>query len=139
MKPKQKAFEFSKTKIGQLIVGLIFEKFSKFLPINVVKETDKVIAFWHPKPFWEKHIVIVPKKAIKSLTSITPDELVYISEVYKVAKQIVIDLEWEKYGYTILVNGGTRQEVGQIHFHLQSEDKQVTSATNPEGYKTSHK
>jgi diadenosine tetraphosphate (Ap4A) HIT family hydrolase len=91
-----------------------------------------------PKTILGKTYCYRTQKAIKSLTSITPDELVYISEVYKVAKQIVIDLEWEKYGYTILVNGGTRQEVGQIHFHLQSEDKQVTSATNPEGYKTSH-
>ena len=120
MSLKEKVFELSKSKIGELIVGLVFEKFSKLLPVKVVKETDKVIAFWHPKPFWEKHIVIVPKKAIKSLTSITSDQTNYIAEVYLIAKEIVLDLGWEKDGYALLVNGGERQEVGQIHFHLQS-------------------
>ena len=120
MSLKEKVFELSKSKIGELIVGLVFEKFSKLLPVKVVKETDKVIAFWHPKPFWEKHIVIVPKKVIKSLVSISPGQIEYISEVYTVAKQIVEDLNWEKAGYTISINGGKKQEVSQIHFHLQS-------------------
>ena len=120
MSLKEKVFEFSKSSLGDLVVGLTFGKFSKLLPVNRVKETDKVIAFWHPKPFWEKHIVLVPKKAIKSLTALTPQDSEYISEIFLVAKEIVQDLGWEKNGYTILVNGGKRQEVGQIHFHLQS-------------------
>lgn len=119
MNLKQKAFDISKTSIGDLIVGIAFEKFSKLLPVKKVKENNKVIAFWHPRPFWENHIVLVPKKAIKSLTVITPQDSSYISEVYLIAKEIVKELGWDKSGYTILVNGGDRQEVGQIHFHLQ--------------------
>lgn len=120
MNIKEKVFELAKTPAGEAVVGLIFEKFSKLLPIKRVKETDKVIAFWHPKPFWEKHIVIVPKKAIKSLTTLKPEDSDYIGEIYLVAKEIVLELGWNKSGYTILINGGDRQEVGQIHFHLQS-------------------
>lgn len=118
---KEKIFDFSKTPIGDLIVGLVFGKFSKLLPVKKVRETDLVIAFWHPKPFWKKHIVLVPKKAVKSLTSLTPDDSKYIAEIYLVAKDIVKDLRWD--GYTILINGGNRQEVGQIHFHLQSGEQ----------------
>lgn len=117
---KEKIFELSKLPVGNLIVGLVFGKFSNLLPVKRIKETEKVLAFWHPKPFWEKHIVLVPKKAIKSLTALTPEDGIYISEIYLVAKEIVQELEWDKSGYTILVNGGNRQEVGQIHFHLQS-------------------
>lgn len=120
MNIKEIIFDLSKSPIGDLIVGLAFGKFSKLLPVKKVKETDKVIAFWHPKPFWEKHIVLVPKKAIKSLTSLTSGDSKYISEIYLVAKEIVQELGWDKDGYTILINGGSRQEVGQIHFHLQS-------------------
>ena len=60
-------FSLAKTPIGDYIVGNTFEKFSKVLPVDRVFENDKVIAFWHPKPFWEKHILIVPKKKIKNI------------------------------------------------------------------------
>ncbi len=113
-------FELAKSPIGDLVVGLAFGKFSKFLPVKRIKETDKVIAFWHPKPYWEKHILIVPKKAIKSITELTKEDSEYISELYLVTKDIVLDLGWDKSGYSILTNGGDRQEIGQIHFHLHS-------------------
>lgn len=120
MKITEKIFDLSKSPIGDLIIGLAFGKLSRLLPVKRVKETDKVIAFWHPKPFWEKHIVLVPKKAIRSLTSLTASDVPYISQIYLLAKEIVLELGWDQDGYTILVNGGNRQEVGQIHFHLQS-------------------
>jgi histidine triad (HIT) family protein len=116
----KKAFELAKSPIGDLIIGLAFGRFSKLLPITRIKETDKVIAFWHPKPFWEKHIVLVPKKAIKSIATLTQEDCLFISEIYLVAKEIVKELGWDNNGYTILVNGGERQDISQIHFHLQS-------------------
>ena len=120
-----KLFALAKTPIGDLIIGIAFGKLSKLLPIKRVKETSMVIAFWHPKPFWERHILIVPKKAIKKITTLEEEDLDYVSEVYKVAKEIVEELKLEKDGYTILTNGGNRQEVNQLHFHLAS-GKQIS-------------
>ena len=88
-----------------------------------IKINNKVIAFWHPKPFWQEHIVLVPRKPIKSLTSISEDDLKYIAEIYKVIQEIVIELKWDKSGYSVLINGGNRQEINQIHFHLFSGDE----------------
>lgn len=116
----KRVFALAKTPVGDLIVGLAFGRFSKLLPVKKLKETDKVIAFWHPKPFWEKHILIVPKKAIKRLTALRDSDLGYIDEAFKVAKELVETLGWEKDGYTLLINGGKRQEVNQLHFHLTS-------------------
>lgn len=120
-----KLFSLAKTPIGDLIVGIAFGRLSKLLPVKRVKETGMVIAFWHPKPFWERHILIVPKKAINKITALKKEDLDYISEVYKVAKEIVEELKFEKDGYTILTNGGNRQEVNQLHFHLAS-GKQIS-------------
>lgn len=114
----KKLFALAKTPIGDLIVGIAFGKLSGLLPVKRIKETDKVIAFWHPQPFWEKHILIVPKKAIKKLATLKPDELVYVEEAFRVAEEIVDELGWGKEGYTLSVNGGSRQEVHQLHFHL---------------------
>lgn len=123
-------FKLAKTPLGDLVVGIAFgTPLSKLLPISRIKDSDKVLAFWHPKPFWEKHILIVPKKPIKNLISLDENDYQYIQEVYKVAKEIVKEFGWDKTGYTILTNGGNRQEVNQIHFHLNS-GKQLSQLPN---------
>lgn len=114
---KKALFTLAKTPLGDLIVGLAFGKLSHALPVKKVKETDKVIAFWHPKPFWEKHILIVPKKAIKNLHSLKSEEEVYLQAIYRFARELVKELNWQD-DYFLLVNGGSRQEVNQLHFHL---------------------
>jgi len=119
----KKLFDLGKTPIGDLIVGFAFGKFSKLLPVKKLKETDKIMAFWHPKPSWENHILIVPKKQIRKLTELGEKDLPYISEAFVVAREIVEKLGWEKEGYTLSVNGGKRQEVNQLHFHLSSGKK----------------
>ena len=113
-------FQIAKTPLGDLIVGIAFGNFAGLLPVKKVKETDKVLAFWHPKPYWEKHILIVPKKAIKNIPELKEADYPYINEVYKVAKEVVTELGWDKDGYSLLTNGGNRQEVNQLHFHLNS-------------------
>ena len=106
----------AKTPIGGYIVGAVFESFSEALPVKRLYENDKLIAFWHPKPFWEQHVLIVPKKKIKNIVSLRNSDLVFVNEVFKVVKIIVGQLNWKE--YTLLVNGGDRQEVNQMHFHL---------------------
>lgn len=111
-------FSMAKTPIGDYIVGTAFESLSSALPIKRVYENDLVVAFWHPKPFWEQHILIVPKKKIKGIMSIQESDMVFVNEVFKAVKIIVEKLNWK--GYSLLVNGGDRQEVNQMHFHLCS-------------------
>ena len=111
-------FSTAKTKIGSFFVGNTFEKLSDILPVNRVYEDELVIAFWHPKPFWEKHILIVPKKNIKNIISIYDSNEKYYLAVFNAVKIIIEKLKWSE--YTLLSNGGTRQEINQLHFHLCS-------------------
>jgi histidine triad (HIT) family protein len=104
--------------INELIVGVAFGKFSKLLPIKRLRETDKIVAFYHPKPSYKFHILIVPKKKIKSIGTINPDDLAYISEVFKVANEIIQELSLESINYSIITNGGSNQNIKQLHFHL---------------------
>jgi len=118
-----KLFSLAKSPIGDLIVGLAFSRLSGALPVKTVKTTERVIAFWHPKPFWEQHILIVPKKPIKNIASLQEDDMPYISDVFQIASEIVRELGWDQGGYSILANGGSRQEVNQLHFHLSSGER----------------
>jgi histidine triad (HIT) family protein len=111
-------FNIAKSPIGDLIVGLAFGKFSSLLPVKKIKETDKAVAFWHPRPFWEYHVLIVPKAPIKSLLDITEDNSSYMFGVYMLLSDVIKELGWENEEYSTLINGGKRQEIGQLHLHL---------------------
>lgn len=118
MKISQMAFGLAKSKLGELIVGTTFEHFSSLLPVKKISENEFVLAFYHPKPFWEEHVLIVPKKKIRGLPNIDNSNAVYVSEMHKMAAAVIKKLEWEKAGYSTLINGGTRQEIAQLHMHL---------------------
>lgn len=115
---KKFLFRLAKTPLGKTIVGIAFGKLPNLIPVRRVKETEKVLAFYHPKPYWENHILIVPKKRIRSLDKIGVDDLPYVEEVFRVAREIILEKGWDKLDYQIVANGGSRQEVAQLHFHL---------------------
>lgn len=108
----------AKTEVGALIVGIAFNRLSKILPVKKVRETKRIIAFWHPNPSWEQHIVIVPKTPIQSLADIKPKHYTFISEALLTAGEIAKDLGWEEKRWSVVTHGGKGQTVKQLHFHL---------------------
>lgn len=113
-------YKVATSSIGEVIIGIAFGKLSKLLPVKKIEETKKVLAFWHPQPSWEKHIVIVPKKAIKGITSLKNEDLPFISECLELGGKIAKNLNWDEKRYSIIAHGGTAQTVNQLHFHLNS-------------------
>lgn len=112
-------FGLAKSTLGKFLVQLGFTTpLSRILPINKVYEDDFVLAFHHPKPFWETHIVIVPKKTIGNLDETKDADLEYIAMIIKVARDLVERLDLKKMGYRLLTNGGKYQKVKYLHFHL---------------------
>lgn len=89
------------------------------LPCEKVFENQLVIAFKDIAPAAPVHILIVPKKEIPDLQSVTEEDLPLIGEVIKVAQQLA-----EEYGitdgYRLLTNNGplAGQTIFHLHFHL---------------------
>ena len=50
------------------------------------------------------------------MVSLQNSDMEFVNEVFKAVKIIVEQLNWKE--YTLLINGGDRQEVNQLHFHL---------------------
>lgn len=112
-------FGVAKSALGKFLVQLGFTTpLSKILPVKKVYEDEFVLAFHHPKPFWETHIVIVPKKSIGNLDEAGDVDLEYISRIVKVARDLVKQYGFGKLGYRLLTNGGKYQKVKYLHFHL---------------------
>lgn len=84
-------------------------------------ENDLVVAFYHPQPVHKVHILIIPKKKIESLMSITSADFPIVNEIIMISQKLVTQLNLGKSGFRLLVNGGAYQDVKQIHFHLISD------------------
>jgi len=78
-------------------------------------------AFYHPKPSYPLHILILPKSGIRSLTDAPNHSEAFYSELFVVVKKLVDEFNLEACGYRLITNGGPNQSVPQWHWHLISE------------------
>ena len=92
---------------------------SLVIPVKRLRETDTLMAFYHPKPSYEFHVLLVPKKAVSSLHEFDSNDSAFLTELYSTV-QSLID-EFQLPAYRLIVNGGEYQDFPQLHFHLVSE------------------
>lgn len=88
------------------------------IAVNVVKETQNVLAFYHTKPSWTLHIVIIPKSHVTRLADV--EDMNLVREIFEVARQIILENKLQDTNYKIITNGGSFQDSQHLHFHLVS-------------------
>lgn len=99
------------TLFGQIIAGT--------LPAEKVFENERILAIKDINPAAPVHLLIMPKKEIRSLQEATEEDLQLLPEIFEVAQQLAV-----KYGvadgYRLLVNNGSSagQTIFHLHFHL---------------------
>jgi histidine triad (HIT) family protein len=113
-------FSVAKSRVGTLITGWSLAHLSAFIPVDKLHETEWVVAFWHPKPSYPIHILIVPKRQMQSLLALTEADLSVLGDVVKTAQHLARTLALEERGFRLIVNGGVYQDVMQIHWRLVS-------------------
>jgi len=96
------------------------EVFSGKTPVEKVFETERVLAYRHTRPFWETHIVVVPKEHVDSLLTVESDLLI---ELMDVAKKVAAQVLAEKGAARVLTNLGEYQDSKHLHFHVYSGEK----------------
>ncbi|MCW1886855.1 HIT domain-containing protein [Luteolibacter flavescens] len=88
------------------------------VPVQVVMETQRVLAFEHTRPTWQMHVVIIPKQHIARLVDVTDPTL--LSELLEVAVAIIRDRDLAGTNYKLITNGGSYQSTPHLHLHLVS-------------------
>ncbi len=102
------------------VVGWGFEHVSPLLPLERVLLTNKVVAFQHPRPSWSEHILLIPRKQVATVFDLLENKA-DLESIYKVAHDVFLSHHFDAEKYALLVNGGIRQDVKQVHFHLHQE------------------
>ena len=85
--------------------------------VEKVFETDNVLAYHHTRPFWETHIVVIPKTHVDSLLTVENEVLI---ELLDVVRKVAKDVLSEKGAARVLTNLGEYQDSKHLHFHVNS-------------------
>lgn len=98
----------------------IFQKIiDKEIPANIVFEDERCLAFHDVAPQAPVHVLVIPKKPIKSVAAVEDEDAPLIAHLWLVIRNLAAQLGLES-GYRVVVNCGRDggQSVDHIHFHL---------------------
>ncbi|HNU09111.1 MAG TPA: HIT domain-containing protein [Pyrinomonadaceae bacterium] len=92
---------------------------------EVVKvfETENVLAYHHTRPFWETHIVVIPKRHISSLLTLQETDTELFLELFEVIKRVAESVVADRGAARVLTNLGEYQDSKHLHFHVNSGEK----------------
>jgi len=102
-------------------MSTIFSKIiNKEIPAEIVYEDDELLAFNDINPQAPVHILIIPKKEIKTLNDIESEDKEIMGKMMLLAKDLARENNIDNSGYRTIFNcnddGG--QTVFHIHLHL---------------------
>lgn len=100
------------------LIGWMFAHMSFAIPVKKLRETETLMAFYHPKPAYPFHVLLVPKRAVKTLMEFDSTDSVFLTDLYSTVQSLV--KEFHLTAYRLIVNGGEHQDFPQLHFHLIS-------------------
>ena len=111
-------FRLANTSVGRFLTGWIIAHMSFAIPARRLRETGTLLAFNYPQPEHPFHVIILPKKDIRSFAELAPADP-FLAELVTVVQSLVV--EYHLPAYRLVVNGGEYQEFPHLHFHLISD------------------
>lgn len=88
--------------------------------LDVVYQDELVLAFHHTRPFWATHIVIVPKRHIASLVTLTSSDEQVAQRMFEVVQSIAAETVRTTGAAAVLTNLGDYQDSKHLHVHVHS-------------------
>jgi histidine triad (HIT) family protein len=102
---------------NRLVIWML-ENTPFLLPVKRLHETENLLAFNHPSPSYPFHILLMPKKKLRSLEDLDPGDP-FLADLLLVTRRLVAENHLS--AYRLIVNGGEYQEFPHLHFHLVAE------------------
>lgn len=98
----------------------IFQKIlDKQIPAHIVHEDERCLAFRDINPQAPTHIILIPRKVIRTHADLTDQDRDLLGHLHLVAVKLAKELGLED-GYRVVINCGDRggQTVPHLHLHL---------------------
>ncbi len=92
---------------------------NKEIPADIIYEDDVVMAFLDIRPISEGHTIVIPKKHIQDLESLSYEELFDMSSTVKnIGLAMIRGLEVKGYSIFLDNKSAANQHVPHVHFHI---------------------
>ena len=86
------------------------------LPADFIYKNDSIVVFKDINPHAPVHLLVVPRKHIRSINNLTDDDGKIISEMIMIGRDMAVNMSISKSGYKLLFN--VERGGGQVIFHL---------------------
>ncbi len=89
------------------------------VPARIVYQDDRCLAFHDVAPQAPTHVIVIPKKEIRSIDQLSDDDAALVGHMIIVIRNLARQLQLDR-GYRVVVNCGpdAGQSVDHLHFHL---------------------
>ena len=89
------------------------------IPVDVVLETDDVLAFRDIDPQAPTHVLVIPRKHFDNVADLTREDPALAAQVLGATSEVA-QLETLEHGYRVVTNVGSDggQSVRHVHFHV---------------------
>lgn len=91
--------------------------------VQKVTETTDVLAFYHTRPAYPVHIVVIPKRHIDSLLSLQDADEVLLVEMMHVIRRVAREVVDAHGACRVVTNLGDYQDSKHLHWHIISGER----------------
>ena len=98
----------------------IFKKIiDREIPAEILYEDDLCLAFNDISPQAPVHVLLIPKKEIRSLADVEPEDQLLMGHLMLTIRRLADELELTE-GFRVVANAGADggQAVDHLHFHI---------------------
>lgn len=87
------------------------------VPAKIVHQDPDVVVFPDISPKARVHLLVVPTMHINSFLDLTSEQSSLLTKMTKVVQSLIVDQNLGE-SYQLVFNGGKRQHVPHLHWHL---------------------
>lgn len=90
------------------------------IPARIAYEDDRVVVLEDINPQAPHHLLIVPRKHIRTTLDLTTADNELVGHIFQIAGKLAHDLGFAEEGFRVVnnCNEGAGQSVWHLHFHL---------------------
>lgn len=90
------------------------------IPADFIEKTDQLVVFKDITPMAPVHLLIVPRRHIRSINDLEEKDRLLIAEMIMTAREMAARMGVKESGYRLFFNveKGGGQEVFHLHLHL---------------------
>ena len=90
---------------------------AKEIPTEFVYQDEEVSVFKDIRPKARVHLLVVPSAHVERFLDLKDRQFDVLTKMAKVIQRLIKEQELDS-SYHLVINGGARQEIAHLHWHL---------------------